>query len=279
LALVAVTAIWGWSFVAVHDALARVPPSAFVAYRFALATVTLVLFAQIRRLTKQEALAGLIAGVFLGLGFVLQTVGLATTTASNSGFITGLTVVLVPALAFVLLRVPLTRAQALSVVLAVVGLAMLTVRELRVAAGDGWTFLCAVAFAGHVLVLDRVKGRGDLVRITVVQLAVAALFGALCAVATGDGLAPPTGSSVWLALGITATGGTSLAYLTQLKAQHATSANRVALIFTAEPVFAGLFGYWLAGDRLTPLNLVGGALVLVAMLVSEFGSRWLPGET
>ena len=273
LALVAVTAVWGWSFTAIHDVLARIAPSTFVAYRFALAALILALFGRMRGLTRREALAGLGAGVFLGLGFALQTLGLVTTTPSNSGFITGMTVVFIPAAAFFVHRARLSRAHLLAIALAVLGLALLTLQGLRVSAGDLWTLGCAVAFSCHVLALGVVNRWGNILRITVVQLVTVAALSLLWAGAAGDTVLLAGDPAVWGALAVTATGGTALAYLVQAKAQTVLPASRVALIFTAEPVFAAGFGYWLAGDRFTALNVLGGVLVLVAMLVSEFGDR------
>ncbi|EFV13655.1 DMT family transporter [Segniliparus rugosus] len=273
LALIAVTAVWGWSFTAIHDVLARIAPSTFVAYRFALAALVLALFARMRGLTGKEALAGLGAGVFLGLGFALQTLGLTTTTPSNSGFITGMTVVFIPAAAFLVHRARPSPAHLLAIALAVVGLALLTLRGLRVSSGDLWTLGCAVAFSCHVLALGVVNRWGNILRITVVQLAVVAALSLLWAGAAGDPVVLAGDPRVWCALAVTATAGTAVAYLVQAKAQTVLPASRVALIFTAEPVFAAGFGYWLAGDRFTAQSVLGGVLVLAAMLLAEFGGR------
>ncbi|MGL6233976.1 MAG: DMT family transporter [Segniliparus sp.] len=273
LALVAVTAVWGWSFAAIHDALARIAPSTFVAYRFAIAALLLALFSRMRGLTRKEALAGLVAGAFLGAGFAMQTFGLLTASPSNSGFITGMTVVFIPVVAFFALRARLGRAQLLAIVLAVTGLGLLTLRGLSVSSGDLWTLGCAVAFSCHVVALGVVNRWGNILRITVVQLVVAAVLGLVWAAVSGDAIVLSGDPGVWAALAVTATAGTAVAYLVQARAQTMISASRVALIFAAEPVFAAGFGYWLAGDRFTALNMLGGVLVLAAMLVSEFGGR------
>lgn len=272
-ALVAVTAVWGWSFAAVHDALTRVAPSTFVAYRFAIAALLVALACPMRGLTRKEALGGLLAGSFLGAGFAMQTFGLITASPSNSGFITGLTVVFIPAAAFLAFRARPGRAQLFAIALAVAGLALLTLRGFSVSSGDLWTLGCAVAFSGHVLALGAVNRWGNIVRITAAQLLVAAVFGLLWAALAGDRVTVAPDPGVWAALVVTATAGTAIAYLVQAKAQTMIPAGRVALIFVAEPVFAAGFGYWLAGDRFTARNALGGVLVLVAMLVSEFGGK------
>ncbi|ADG98019.1 protein of unknown function DUF6 transmembrane [Segniliparus rotundus DSM 44985] len=273
LALVAVTAAWGWSFVGVHDVLRQIAPSAFVAFRFALAAVFLALFCPIRGITRREALAGLVCGVFLFAGFALQTIGLLTATPSNSGFITGMTVVFTPLLGFLAMGRRLAWPQALALLVAVVGLGLLTVRDVRVAAGDVWTLGSAVAFAMNILAVDKANRWGSPARITVAQLAAVALFGGIWSICAGDGLAPPSTTRDWAALLAIAVTGTAVAYFVQAKALTVMPPSRVALIFTSEPLFAAVFGVWLAGDRFTAVQLLGGALVVAAMLASEFGDR------
>jgi drug/metabolite transporter (DMT)-like permease len=125
----------------------------------------------------------------------------------------------------------------------------------------------------NILAVDKVNRWGSPARITVAQLGFVALFGGIWAVCAGDSLAPPTNASHWTALVVTAVAGTALAYLAQAKALTVMPPSRVALIFTSEPVFAAMFGFWLAGDRFTALHLLGGALVVVAMLAAEFSDR------
>lgn len=270
-ALVAVTAIWGWTFVGIHDALAYIPVSTFVAYRFlgASLVVLVVLLRRVHRLTKRELLGGMGAGTVLFTGFAFQTAGLGTTTPSNAGFITGMAVVFTPLLGFLLLRELPLRRHIISALLAAIGLGLLTVRSLSVHSGDLLILCCALAFALHVVILSKVSPGADAGRLTLVQLVTAGLLG-LCWAASADKLAlPQQNQDVWIALGVAAVAASAIAYFVQTKAQATISPNRIAVILTMEPVFGGLFGYWLAGDRLTVINLVGAGLILISMLAAE----------
>ncbi len=269
-ALVGVTAVWGWTFVVVHDAIAMFPVSAFIAYRFVAAAVVMAmaLLPALRATTRRELVGGAAAGGMLFTGYALQTLGLGATTPSNAGFITGLAVVFTPLLAFVLFRARPLRQQVLGAMMAAAGLGLLTMRGLEVHRGDVLVLGCAVAFALHILVLSRVSPGAHPGRLTVIQLATVGILGSIWAFGAHE-LVQPRGAQVWLALGVTAVVASSMAFFIQTKAQATTAPNRIALILTLEPVFGGLFGYWLAGDRLTPLNVVGAVLILLATVVTE----------
>jgi drug/metabolite transporter (DMT)-like permease len=278
LAMVAVTAVWGSTFVLVRDAVAQIPPFAFIAYRFLAAAL---LLAAIRpRLTLGGAGGGrwgpLGAGAVIGLalfaGYGFQTVGLQYTTASNAGFITGLSVVLTPLLGALLLaqspgRWPLTGAW-----LAAVGLALLSLQTLEVRRGDALVLGCAVAFAAHILLLGRYAPRLDTYRLAVVQLGTAGLLALVWAVVAGD-LAAPASAEVWVALAITSVVASAGAFLIQTRAQRELSPTRTAVIITMEPVFAGLFGFLVAGERLSGRGWLGAGLILTGMLIAELGGR------
>ncbi|WP_394832991.1 DMT family transporter [Pendulispora rubella] len=273
MALICVTAVWGWTFVTVHDAIAVFPVSTFLSYRFTMAALLMgaALLPTLRRLTRQELLGGIGAGTALFAGYALQTAGLGSTTPSNASFITGLAVVFTPLLAFLLFRFRPHRKQIWGACLAAVGLGLLTMQGLAVHRGDALVLGCAIAFALHILVLSRVSPGAHPGRLTFVQLATVGLLGTIWAVGA-DEVVRPQGTQVWLALLVTAVVASSLAYFVQTKAQATTPPNRVALILTLEPVFGGVFGYWLAGDRLTRTNLVGAVLILAAIVVTEMRS-------
>ena len=270
LALLAVTAVWGATFVIVQDAVARIPPSAFIAYRFLAAAALLALWRP--RLDARLALAGAAAGLALFAGYALQTVGLQYTSSSNAGFITGLAVVLTPLLAAAVLREPPGRWPAAGAVLAAAGLALLSLEELAVRKGDALVLGCAVAFAAHILILGRVTRHHDPVGLAVVQLATTAALATGWAGLAGE-LEAPRSALVWLALAVTAVLATAGAFLVQTRAQRELSPTRTALIFTMEPVFAGLFGYLWAGDRWPPRSWLGAACILAGMLIAELGRR------
>ena len=276
LAMVGVTAVWGSTFVLVRDAVAQIPPFTFVAYRFLAAAL---LLAAIRpRLAAggggQPGLlaAGAAVGLALFAGYGFQTVGLQYTTASNAGFITGLSVVLTPLFAGLLLRQPPGRWPVTGALLAAGGLACLSLRALEVRRGDALVFGCAVAFAAHILLLGRSAPRFSTYRLAVVQLGTAGLLALAWAGVAGD-LVVPGSSEVWVALVITSVAASAGAFLIQTRAQREVSPTRTAVILTMEPVFAGLFGFLLAGERLSGRGWLGAGLILAGMLVAELGGR------
>jgi drug/metabolite transporter (DMT)-like permease len=278
LAMVAVTAVWGSTFVLVRDAVALIPPFAFIAYRFLAASLLLAA-------TRPRRTAGgpgegqwrpLAAGAAIGLalfaGYGFQTVGLQYTTASNAGFITGLSVVLTPLLGAVLLRQSPGRWPLTGAILAAVGLAFLSLQTLEVRRGDALVLGCAVAFAAHILLLGRYAPHLDTYRLAVVQLGTAGLLALVWAALAGD-LVAPASAEVWVALAITSVVASAGAFLIQTRAQRELSPTRTAVIITMEPVFAGLFGFLVAGERLSGRGWLGAGLILAGMLIAELGGR------
>jgi drug/metabolite transporter (DMT)-like permease len=272
LALVAVTAVWGSTFVLVRDAVAAIPPFAFIAYRF-LAAAALLAAVRPRALAGRPPgllAAGTVTGVALFAGYSFQTVGLQYTTASNAGFITGLSVVLTPLLAAVALRQRPGRWPLAGALLALVGLGLLSLQRLEVRRGDALVLGCAVAFAVHILLLGRYAPRYPTYALAVVQLGTAGVLGLAWAAIAGDVAAPGSGA-VWLALAITAVVASAGAFLVQTRAQREVAPTKTAVILTMEPVFAGLFGFLVAGERLAARGWAGAALILAGMLVAELG--------
>ncbi|MFM9913877.1 MAG: DMT family transporter [Methylophilaceae bacterium] len=270
LAMVAVTVLWGWSFVAIHESVTTLSASAFNTWRFLVgAAVMLALLARrIQHIKFADLKHGAIAGVVLFLAYTLQTSGLVLTTASNSSFITGLAVVFTPLFAKVFLNAPPTKQQVFGTMLATIGLGLLTIRDFSVQSGDVLALGCAIFFALHIIILSKISKNGDVEVLAFVQVLVVALLSLAWSTAAGEMSLPPTNQAVStiLILGI---GGTAIACFVQTKAQVLTAPTKIALILVLEPVFGGIFGYFLAGDRLTMLNMLGAALIVLAMLASE----------
>ncbi|HYY79606.1 MAG TPA: DMT family transporter [Actinomycetes bacterium] len=272
LALVAVTAIWGWTFVLVRDAVADVPPFAFIAWRFLAAALLLAAVrpAAVARRDPGLLAAGVVTGFALFAGYGFQTVGLQYTSASNAGFITGLAVVLTPLLGALVLREAPGRWPAAGAALAAVGLGLLSLQRLELRRGDALVLGCAVAFAAHILLLGRNAPRHRSYALAVVQLATAGVLALVWAGAAGDLVAPQTGTT-WVALAVTAVAASAGAFLVQTRAQREVPPTRTAVILTMEPVFAGVFGFLLAGERLTARGWLGAGCILGGMLVAELG--------
>jgi drug/metabolite transporter (DMT)-like permease len=269
--LLLVALIWGSTFVLVKRTVVQYPVYAFLFLRFALATgVLLVLFGRrLARLSPSMLLAGAAIGLFLFGGYAFQTVGLQYTSASKAGFITGLSVVFVPMLSMVFLRRMPEPQALLGVVLATVGLALLTLgRDLRPAQGDLIVLGCAVCYALHIVAVSRFAPRTDALALTVVQVAVVALLSGAVSLAAGEWpRAIP--APVLLAAAFTGVLATALAFAVQNAVQTRTTATHTALIFTTEPVFAALFGFLLAGERLGVWGWGGCGLILLGMLLAE----------
>jgi len=269
-ALVAVTAVWGVTFVQVKDAIELYPLFAFLAVRFAIAATTLAVPARtrVRRLGREGLVAGVVLGMLVAAAFGLQTAGLERTTVSSTGFITGLYVVLTPLFALLLFRQRIGLFVWLGVALAIAGLALLSGIEAGSATGDLLVLASAVATALQILMVERYATRFDALGLTFVEMASCCVGFLLIALALGD-LDVPRGWTVWGALLVTGIFSSALGYLIQIWAQQRISATRIALVFSLEAVWAGFFGYLLADDRLGLVGWSGCALILAGIVVAE----------
>ena len=272
LLLVAVTAVWGSTFFLIRDLVEHVPPADFLAVRFGLAAVVMLLVfrRQTMALSRREVRVGAVLGVLYGVAQVLQTMGLQHTDASVSGFITGTYIVLTPVLGAVLLRDRIGGATWLAVGLATVGLAVLSLRGLSVGAGEALTLSSAVLYAGHIVALGRWSTPSAAVGLATVQAGVIAAVCSLAAVP--GGLTLPSGVGQWSSLLYMALVAGAAALWAQTWAQAHLTATRAAIVMALEPVFAACFAVLLGGESLTRRMLVGGALVLAAMYLVELRS-------
>jgi drug/metabolite transporter (DMT)-like permease len=271
-ALVGVTAIWGSTFVVVKDAVAKMPVTDFLTWRFAIAGLVMLALRprSVAALGRTGRRNGFVVGLALGAGYLLQTLGLQHTSAANSGFITGMFVVLTPLFAAVLLGKPPGRGAWAAVVVATIGLGLLSLHGFSVGTGELLTLGCAGAFALHIVGLGEWARHSDAYGLAVVQLLTTAV---LCGiVAVPGGLATPPDAGVWGALALTALAATALAFVVQTWAQAHLAPTRVAVIMTMEPVFSGVFAVAVADEHLGLRALGGAALVLGAMLLTEVGS-------
>jgi drug/metabolite transporter (DMT)-like permease len=277
-ALVGVAAVWGLTFVMVQDAIEVLPTMAFLGYRFlpAALIVALVFHRQLRALSAAGWRAGAVIGLFLTAGYVFQTLGLEETTASNAGFITGMMVVFTPLLGALFLAERMSAVAWAAAGISVLGLFLLSGAgsDFR-PRGDGLVLLCALAFAGHILVTSRAVRDHDVGALVAVQLLVC---GVVCLAGAGAGgeLEAPEGSTVWSALIVTSLVASALAFFIQTYAQQHAPPARTALILASEPAFAGFFGWLLADERLSALSLAGAVLILAAIVAVELIPRLRP---
>jgi drug/metabolite transporter (DMT)-like permease len=270
LAVIAVTVVWGVTFVQVKDAVAIYPLFAFLAVRYAIATGALALAGgtRMRSLGRPGWTAGSVVGALLGLGIGLQTAGLERTTVSSTGFITGLYVVLTPVFGLALFRTSVAVEVWLGVAFALAGLALLSGVPVGSTGGNLLVLAGAAAQALQIVAIERYAHRYDAIALTLVQMGVCLVGFFVVALALGQ-LEVPRGRTVWGALLVTGLFASALAYLIQVWAQRRLSAARIAIVFSLETVFAGIFGYWLSGDRLGWLGWGGCALILAGIVVAE----------
>ena len=303
-ALLGVTAIWGATFVMVRDAVASFPVFSFMTLRFVFAALVLLPFVYLRQRrrgaeerrsegaegrpfplalplshspTLLRSSAPLLIGIALFTGYAFQTAGLHLTTPAKAGFITGLSVVIVPVVAALWLRQAPERNAWLGVGLAMAGLALLSLQNgLSIAPGDLLVFCCALAFAAHILLTGRFAPRFDPVLLTFWQIVVVLLLSGIAAllfdVRSSGGLTSllaGLNGQVLFAAAFTGLFATSLAFGVQTVAQRFTSSTHTALVFAAEPVFAALFSFLLIGEVLGPRQVLGCGLILAGMIVAE----------
>ena len=285
LSLLFVAFIWGVTFVMVQEAVLVYPVFAFLSARFFLAFLAMIPVALLLRkrtagwgadtkLGKQLA-AGAFIGLFLFAGYGFQTMGLRYTTPAKTGFITGLYVVTVPILGMIFARERPGKSVWIGVAMALIGLGFLSLSGFNPAdginPGDVLVFFGAISFAGHIFITGRFSHRMNPLVLTLAQLLTVALLAGL----VSHLFEPPTplfpsGQPLFAAI-FTGVLATAVAFGVQTVAQRFTTATHTALIFATEPVFAALGSFVLIGERLTPAQLLGGALILGGMLAAELG--------
>jgi drug/metabolite transporter (DMT)-like permease len=288
LSLLFVTLIWGTTFVIVQNAIDFLEPFAFNGIRFLIAAILLVLCLLIfeRKQLKQVNLKLIASGVFIGfwlfLGYVTQTIGLLYTTTSKAGFITGLSVVLVPLFSMVLLKQIPGRNALFGVLTATLGLFLLTMTAVSALnTGDGFVFICAISFALHIILTGKFSSKYPTLLLTVIQISTVALLSIASSFIFEDwkkSFRPDIllSKDVIFALIITSVLATALAFFIQTNFQKYTSATRVALIFAMEPVFAAIAGFAWAGERLSISALFGCILIFMGMILAELPINKIP---
>lgn len=271
LALAFNTLIWGSTFVLVKRALDDASALLFIAIRFFIATLIIGwVFRKRWKWASGPPPGGILAGLCLFGGYAFQTLGLKLTTPSKAAFLTGLAVVMVPLLASLVYRVYPHVSEAIGVAIATIGMGLMTLEKNSggLAWGDTLEIFCAISFAAHIVVLGHYSKLAPFEPIAVWQLGITA------ALALGSfwwmekPYFHPT-PFLWLALAISALLSTALAFTIQAWAQQITTATRAALIYALEPVFAAIFSFTLAGERLAMKAVLGAALILIGILAVE----------
>jgi drug/metabolite transporter (DMT)-like permease len=264
---------WGSTFFMTKDLLARVPVVDYLGARFTIAALVLLAIAPraVRRLSRAALGQGVLLGVLYGAAQILQTAGLERTPASTAGFVTGLYVVMTPLLAAPLLRQRIPHAAWFAVVLATAGTAVLSLHGIHAGSGELLVLASAVLYALHICGLGAWSTAETSMGSSIVQLAVIAL---ICLVAAApDGVVLPHAGGDWLRLLYMGGVVGALGMLAQVWAQAHLAPTRSAVIMSMEPVFAALFAVLFGNESATARMVLGGLMVLAAMLLVELAPR------
>lgn len=271
-ALLLATSAWGGTFVVVKDAISQMPLMDLMAWRWIIAVAVLVVIRpRCLLVSRQTYQRGMAVGVTTFLGYLFQTIGLQTTTASVSGFITGMFVVFTPLLMWAFYRERLTASIWIAVALATAGLAALSLRGWSFGVGESWTLLGALLWAGQIIFLAKWSTRENAYSMATIQLGTAGILFIIGA--TPGGITMPPNQGVWIGIMILSVFASAIAFSVQTWGQSHLDATRAAVIFSTEPIFASIFGIWLGGDQITARFIFGATMIFAAMLISEFGPK------
>jgi drug/metabolite transporter (DMT)-like permease len=275
IALVAVAVTWGAAFVLMKDAIEEQPFYDFLAIRFTIATVVMILAkpSVLKAFDGPMLRHGFYLGLLLSLGYITQTIGLELSTAAITGFITGLYVVLTPILGWIIFRKKAGKRLIVGIILATIALAFISINGLSFEVGQLWVVLCAILFAAHIVGLSVWSPGKDVYALTVMQLAVVGAVNWIGAFANDGAYQSPPDFAGWFAVLFCAVFATAIAFLVQTWAQSLMDASRVAILLTSEVVWAALIAV-LAGQEVLGLKtIIGGAMMITAMLIVEWPSK------
>jgi hypothetical protein len=263
--LTAVAAIWGGGFASMKGPLERLDVNSFLTWRFGIATLVLIAIrpSVLRKINFPFLKKGALIGFFLGTGYIFQSFGLSLTTVSNTGFITGLYVVLTPVVAAIFLKKNITLIEWFAVLIATVGLALLSFNGFKFGIGEFLVLISALLFALHIVALGEWSKGLDTYALTVLQMGTCAVVTFIASFKSGF-KAPPD-SGVWFSIIFTAIFASALAFIIQTWAQSFIAPSSVAVILAMEVVFAAVFGIVLLSEPLTLRIGLGGLLVLASM--------------
>ncbi|CAB5044411.1 unannotated protein [freshwater metagenome] len=264
-ALLTVAMAWGWAFVIMKDAIQRQSVNNFLFTRFVLGVVAMILIRpQVLKLINKDLLlrAGT-AGIFLGFGYIFQTLGLERTGAAITGFVTGLYIVLTPLFAWLFLKEKISRFVWICIAIATIGLGFLSIHGFSVGFGELLVFVSAIFYALHIISLSQWSSGRDPYAMTLVQLVMCAFLAGIASIPGGYSLPPDSG--VWGVVVFTSIFATAIAFIIQTWAQAHMTSTKVAVILTMEVVFAAIFAIAFGGETLTLQSAIGGILVVGAM--------------
>jgi drug/metabolite transporter (DMT)-like permease len=272
---VLVTLIWGSTFLIVKNAVRLSGPFTYLTLSYGVGSLTLAIIfhKRLMRITRAEVLSGLVLGMILFTGYALQTIGLQYTTVSKAGFITGLSIPLVPVFAFLLLRQKPTRGAIVGFVLSLTGLFLFSFNDrFNLVFGFGEILIlgAAIAFALHIVNVSKFASNVDAINLAIVQLTVTSLLSLIVMPITREPFVMPS-LAVWGSVLFMGVVDVAFTLSAMIWVQQIVSGTRAALIYALEPMWAALFGFVLAGDKLSLLAWIGCGLILSGMIVGSVG--------
>ena len=274
--LLLVAIAWGSTFFIVQDAVGETPVYTFLFWRFFLAALlmSLISYKHLKNLNKEVLKAGGVLGLFMFLGYAFQTFGLKYTFSSTVGFITGLNVIVVPFASYLIFKHKASIYSLIGAITASVGLYYLTLNsEIGFSLGEFYAFVCAIMFALHIVFTDYLSKRHNVYLLVSIQFFTVALCSLVGGLVMDGNIMPAKVDKLLInAIVITVLFATIFAFWVQTAMQRFTTAAKTAIIFTMEPVSAGVFGYFFAGELLSWMQMFGAALILGGMLIAELGS-------
>ena len=265
LAMLATAAVWGGSFVLMKDAIAQQDVYSFLSSRFIVAALLMIAYRPnvFRGLSSKFIKQGVLAGVLLSGGYIFQTLGLAKTTVSNTGFITGMYLVFTPLISLVILKRKVLIVQWFAVAIAMIGLILISYNGISIGTGEILVLISAFIYGAHFVALGEWSNGKNTYALTLIQILTVSAIATVCAYINGFEVPPSAG--VWQAILFTAVFATFLAFLVQTKAQSVMSATAASVLLAMETPFALFFGLFFNNDPLTIRIAVGGAMVMFAM--------------
>ncbi len=272
ISLISVTAAWGSTFVVMKSGIAQMSYWSLTSLRWSIAFALLVAFRPRALFVDRATIKhGLAIGVISSFGYLFQTIGLLTIDASVSGFITGMFVVLTPLFGAMILHDRISNWSWFGVLLAVIGLGLISLKGFSLSTGAIWTLAGAAMWALQILSTAQWSTLRNSYSIATYQILMVAVFFTVGAGVQGYQM--PPNATVWWDILLLAVFASAIAFTVQTWGQAHVDATRAAVIFTMEPMFAGVFGVWIDGDPMTPRILSGAGLILAAMFISEFAPK------
>ena len=271
--LLIIVIIWGSTFALIKGVIDLIPPYTYLTYRFLLAALILILvfWKRMKEINIMILKKGSLIGIFLFLGYALQTVGIKYTTATKAGFITGLSVVLVPIISHFFIKEKISRNSVIGVIFAFIGLWFLNYNSSFIFnLGDFLVLLCAFSFAMHIISVGLFSKKVDYILLAVTQITVVfvlSLFMAL--IFEKPAIHLSYSSDIWWSIVITGIFATALAFYMQNRFQRYSTATKTAIIFSGEPIFAAMFAYLLLGEKVGIIAWAGGLLIIFGMTISQ----------